>query len=57
MHKAGNPLNPAWTGFKVLWEKENKPEVYARSEFFLVPKDFINFRLTGVAAADHILSL
>jgi xylulokinase len=52
-HQGNNPLNTAWTGFKVLWEKENKPEVYNATEFFLVPKDFINFRLTGVAATDH----
>ena len=53
MHKGNNPLNTAWTGFKVLWEKENNPEVYQTTEFFLVPKDFINFKLTGVAATDH----
>jgi len=52
MRRAGNPLNPAWTGIKVRWEKENHPECYARTRYYLVPKDFINFRLTGVAAAD-----
>lgn len=52
MKQAGNPLNPAWPGIKVRWEKENHPEVYERTKFYLVPKDFINYRLTGVAAAD-----
>lgn len=52
MAMAGNPLNPAWTGIKVRWEKENNPESYARTRYYLVPKDFINYRLTGVAAAD-----
>lgn len=50
--QTGNPLNPAWTGIKIRWEKENRPESYDRTRFYLVPKDFINYRLTGVAAAD-----
>ena len=52
MKQAGNPLNPAWVGIKVRWEKENHPEAYDRTRYYLVPKDFINYRLTGVAAAD-----
>ena len=52
MRQTGNPLNPAWTGIKVRWEKENNPAAYARTSYYLVPKDFINYRLTGVAAAD-----
>lgn len=52
MALAGNPLNPAWTGIKIRWEKENNPESYAKTRYYLVPKDFINYRLTGVAAAD-----
>ncbi|MBE3069569.1 MAG: pentose kinase [Planctomycetes bacterium] len=49
---AANPINPAWTGLKVRWHRDNEPAVYDRTRWFLVPKDFINFRLTGVAAAD-----
>lgn len=49
---AGSSVNPAWTGLKVRWIKENERDAYNKSKWFLVPKDFINFRLTGVAAAD-----
>jgi len=52
MQKAANPLNPAWPGIKIRWEKENHPEAYERTKTYLVPKDFINYRLTGVVAAD-----
>ena len=52
MTLAGNPLNPAWPGIKIRWEKENHPQAYDRTRWYLVPKDFINYRLTGVAAAD-----
>jgi xylulokinase len=47
-----NPINPAWTALKVSWHREHEPDVYERTRVFLVPKDFINFRLTGVAATD-----
>jgi len=50
--KAANPINPAWIGLKVRWYKENQPEAYDRARWFLVPKDFLNFKLTGVAATD-----
>jgi len=49
---SGNPINPAWVALKVRWYKENEPQWYERARWFLVPKDFINFRLTGVAATD-----
>ncbi len=49
---AGSSTNPAWVGIKVRWHKDHEPGVYERAEWFLVPKDFINYRLTGVAAAD-----
>jgi len=47
-----NPIVPSWTALKILWYKQNQPEAYDRARWFLVPKDFINFRLTGVAATD-----
>lgn len=48
----GNPITTGWPGVKVLWIKENQPEIYEKTKLFLVPKDFINFQLTGVAATD-----
>jgi xylulokinase len=47
--------NVALTGFtapKVLWVKENEPEVYARGKHVLLPKDYIRYRLTGEYAMD-----
>jgi sugar (pentulose or hexulose) kinase len=48
----GNPITTGWPGVKVKWIKENQPKIYNKTEFFLVPKDFINFKLTGVIATD-----
>jgi xylulokinase len=52
MKLTGNIPNPAWTGIKIRWEKENRPELYQRTRWYLVPKDFISYRLTGIAAGD-----
>lgn len=47
--------NDALTGFtapKILWVKNNEPEIYAKAEHVLLPKDYARFRLTGDYAMD-----
>jgi xylulokinase len=47
--------NVALTGFtapKILWVRNNEPEIYARARHVLLPKDYVRLRLTGVAAMD-----
>jgi xylulokinase len=47
--------NVALTGFtapKILWVKENEPEVYACGKHVLLPKDYIRYKLTGEYAMD-----
>jgi len=47
--------NVALTGFtapKILWVKENEPEVYARVRHILLPKDYVRYCLTGEYAMD-----
>ena len=47
--------NDALTGFtapKILWVRENEPDVYARARGVLLPKDYVRLRLTGEAAMD-----
>jgi xylulokinase len=50
--RTGNPATPAWPGFKLAWLKRNDPEAYRRATTVLMPKDFVNFRLTGERAMD-----
>lgn len=48
--------NDALTGFtapKILWVREEEPEIFARAHSFLLPKDYLRFRLTGVQATDR----
>ena len=47
--------NVALTGFtapKILWVKENEPDVYGKAKLVLLPKDYIRYKLTGEYAMD-----
>ncbi len=47
--------NKALTGFtapKILWVRENEPEIYGRAAQILLPKDYIRYRLTGEYGTD-----
>jgi xylulokinase len=47
--------NPALTGFtapKILWLRDNEPEVYDKVRKILLPKDYVRYRLTGEFATD-----
>lgn len=47
--------NLALTGFtapKILWVKENEPEIYARAAHVLLPKDYVRLMLTDTYAMD-----
>jgi xylulokinase len=47
--------NKAINGFsapKILWVKENEPEVYARTSKVLLPKDYVRYMMTGSMATD-----
>ena len=48
--------NIAFAGFtapKILWMKENEPELFAKIKKIMLPKDYINYMLTGVHSCDY----
>jgi len=48
--------NIAFAGFtapKLLWMRENEPENFARIQKIMLPKDYINYCLTGVHCTDY----
>jgi xylulokinase len=49
---AMNPALPGFTAPKIIWTRENEPEVYARIAQVLLPKDYLRYRLTGVYATE-----
>ena len=49
---SGNSLQPSYTTAKVLWYKENLPDVYSRTDKILQSNSFIAYRLTGEVSQD-----
>ncbi|MFH7820568.1 xylulokinase [Neobacillus thermocopriae] len=48
--------NPALEGFtlpKIMWVKENEPENLEKASVFLLPKDYLRYRLTGAIHMDY----
>jgi xylulokinase len=44
---------PLYTVFKIMWLRDNEPEVFGKIHKILGSKDTINYRMTGVMATDH----
>lgn len=47
--------NPALTGFtasKIMWVKNNEPDIFEKAKKILLPKDYIRYRLTGEFATE-----
>jgi xylulokinase len=48
--------NPALEGFtlpKLMWVKEFEEEIFQKAETFLLPKDYVRFRMTGQLNIDY----
>jgi len=48
--------NPALEGFtlpKLLWVKEHEPEVFEQAAVFMLPKDYLRYRLTGKIHSEY----
>ena len=48
--------NIAFTGFtapKILWMKKHEPDLFARIDKIMLPKDYINYMLTGTNCTDY----
>ncbi|MCM1284270.1 MAG: xylulokinase [Roseburia sp.] len=51
-----NTSNIAFAGFtapKLLWMKKNEPELFSQIDKIMLPKDYINYCLTGVFATEY----
>ncbi|MEA3335739.1 MAG: xylulokinase [Chloroflexota bacterium] len=49
----GNRVSPAYTAAKLLWIKDNQPEVFGRIHKVLQAKDYAAFLFCGVLATDY----
>ena len=43
---------PTWPATKILWLKNHRPEIFRAADCYMLLKDYIIYRLTGVKAAD-----
>lgn len=49
---SGNPLKAQYTTGKIVWYKENLPDIYGRIDKILQSNSFIVYRMTGVISQD-----
>ena len=49
----GNIAFAGFTAPKLLWLRENEPENFAKISKIMLPKDYINYLLTGVHCCDY----
>lgn len=49
---AGFPAH-LYSIFKIMWYKDNEPELYEQTDKFIGTKDYINYKLTGRLCTDH----
>lgn len=51
--KVNSVIGPSFTISKIAWLKENEPENYERTKQFLLPHDYLTFKLSGKFATDR----
>jgi D-xylulose kinase len=49
----GLTVDPYFTAPKILWIKDNQPDVFERTHKFLLVHDYIIYRLTGLTVTDY----
>lgn len=45
-------MAPTWTATRILWLRRHEPDVFGRAATFMLPADYLLFRLTGRRATD-----
>lgn len=49
----GHQLLPCYSAAKIMWVRDNQPEIFEKTHKFIHVKDYIALRLTGVFATDY----
>lgn len=47
---------PTWSACKIMWIRDNEPEVFARAAKFVLVQDYLIYRLTGRIVTDGSVS-
>lgn len=51
--RTGNIAFAGFTAPKLLWMRRHEPELFEQIEKVMLPKDYVNYKLTGVHATDY----
>jgi len=54
--RTGMKPDPYFTAPKILWLRRNRPRQWMRVDKFLLPKDYLVFRLTGLLSTDYTVA-
>ena len=49
----GHRVSPTYSASKIMWVRDNEPDVFARAFKFLHVKDYIAYRMTGAFVTDR----
>lgn len=47
--------DPSWPASKMLWLKRHEPELFEKTDRFVLVEDYVNYRLTGNFVGDYAL--
>lgn len=50
--KLGHRLNPTYSIAKIMWVRDNQPEIWSKTKHICIAKDFVNHKLTGNFVTD-----
>lgn len=50
---SGNPILTGFTLPKIIWIKEYEPQIYEKIDKIMLPKDYVNYMLTGEIVTEH----
>ncbi|MEM2049859.1 MAG: FGGY family carbohydrate kinase [Thermoproteota archaeon] len=56
LRTTGVGINPVFSASKILWLKENFPNIFSKTKVFLFAKDFIIYKLTGEKITDYSMA-
>ncbi|MFP3541077.1 FGGY family carbohydrate kinase, partial [Pseudomonas sp. SIMBA_044] len=53
LERLGVVIAPGYTVSKLLWTKEQHPEIFSRITRILLPHDYLNYWLTGRSCSEY----
>jgi xylulokinase len=52
----GVPVDYFYSATKIMWLRDERPDIFGETKCFLFPKDYIGYKLTGKRATDYSMA-